>query len=144
MEWSRAEARRCRYAGRLGALTALLLSSGCANGPHSDDLIDPLKQRLIAREDIAMQKLLFARTATYGSPVGPGGGSYLDAPYDGPAIEPPLPDLSLLSEDLPPWEEKLVPLPPGPEGATPLPSLKSVPPHAPSIPTPETPPTPQP
>ena len=144
MEWSRAEARRCRYAGRLGALTALLLASGCANSQHIDDLIDPLKQRLIAREDIAMQNLLFARTATYGSPVGPGGGSYLDEPYDGPAIEPPLPDLSLLSEDLPPWEEKLVPVTPGPEGATPLPSMESVPPHAPSIPKPETTPAPQP
>jgi len=76
-------------------------------------LIDPLKQRLIAREDIALQNLLFGRMPTYASG---GSYSYLDAPYDGPAIEPPLPDLSLLPEDLPPWEEQLEPLPPVPDG----------------------------
>lgn len=96
---------------------AALTMAGCASNPNAEVLIDPLKQRLIAREDIALQNLLFARTPAYIS-SGSGGGSYsyLDAPYDGPAIEPPLPDLSLLPEDLPPWEEQLEPLPPVPDG----------------------------
>lgn len=122
---------------------ALLFSAGCATGPNSDVLIDPLKQRLIAREDIALQNLLFARMPAYRSAAGSGGGSYLDAPYDGPVIEPPLPDLNLLPEDLPPWEEKLDPLPPVPDGITPLPPIESAPPPAPA-PTPEITPTPQP
>lgn len=143
MEWSRADGGRWRCAGHLGAFTALLLSAGCATGPHSDVLIDPLKQRLIAREDIALQNLLFARMPADGSPATSSGRSYLDAPYDGPAIEPPLPDLNLLPEDPPPWEEKLDPLPPVPDGITPLPPIESVPPPA-SVPTPETTPILQP
>lgn len=75
----------------------LILLAGCASPHDSGLLIDPLKQRLIAREDIALQNLLLARM--------PAPYSYLDAPYDGPAVEPPLPDLNLLPEDLPPWEE---------------------------------------
>ncbi|MFM8888192.1 MAG: hypothetical protein ACKOKC_17475 [Chthoniobacterales bacterium] len=97
-------------------------------------LVDPLKQRLIAREDIALQNLLFARTPAYVSSGSSGSYSYLDAPYDGPAIEPPLPDLSLLPEDLPPWEEPLPPLPPVPDGTpdpmttpTPTPSAEATP-----------------
>ncbi len=80
----------------------LLFLAGCASHPNTDVLIDPLKQRLLAREDIALQNLLFARMPGYGYA---GGGSYLDDPYDGPAVEPPLPDLNLLPEDMPPWEE---------------------------------------
>lgn len=95
------------------SIVVLLCLAGCASNPNSDVLVDPLKQRLIAREDIALQNLLFARTPAYASG---GSYSYLDAPYDGPAIEPPLPDLSLLPEDLPPWEEQLEPLPPVPDG----------------------------
>lgn len=97
----------------------LLWVAGCASNPNSDVLIDPLKQRLLAREDIALQNLLFARTPAYSYAGSSGGGrsySYLDAPYDGPAVEPPLPDLNLLPEDMPPWEE-LEPLPPVPESA---------------------------
>jgi hypothetical protein len=124
-----------------GILLVLLFLAGCAGNPNSDILVDPLKQRLIAREDIALQNLLLARTPAYIS-SGSGGGSYsyVDAPYDGPAIEPPLPDLSLLPEDLPPWEEKLEPLPPVPDGT---PDPMPTPAHAP-IPDPEATPTPQP
>ena len=124
-----------------GILLGLLCLAGCAGNPNSDILVDPLKQRLIAREDIALQNLLFARTPAYIS-SGSGGGSYsyVDAPYDGPAIEPPLPDLSLLPEDLPPWEEKLEPLPSVP-AATPDPMT---PPAPAPIPSPEVTPTPQP
>ena len=57
----------------------------------------------MAREDIALQNLLLARMPAY-TYAAPSSGSYLDAPYDGPAIEPPLPDLSPLPEDLPPVE----------------------------------------
>ena len=95
--------------------TALASFAGCATNPNNDVLVDPLKQRLIAREDIALQNLLLARMPAY-TYAASGSGSYLDQPYDGPAIEPPLPDLSLLPEDLPPWEEKLEPLPPVPDG----------------------------
>lgn len=79
---------------------------GCASNPNADVLIDPLKQRLLAREDIALQNLLLARTPAY-SYAGGGGRaySYLDEPYEGPAVEPPLPDLNLLPEDMPPWED---------------------------------------
>jgi len=93
--------------------------AGCAGNPNNDVLIDPLKQRLVAREDIALQNLLFARAPAYSYGGSSGGGrsySYLDAPYDGPAIEPPLPDLNLLPEDMPPWEE-LEPLPAVPGNA---------------------------
>ena len=123
---------------RAGLVTcAALTMAGCASNPNAEVLIDPLKQRLIAREDIALQNLLFARTPAYASGDSY---SYLDAPYDGPAIEPPLPDLSLLPEDLPPWEEQLEPLPPVPDG-TPDPITTPAP--AP-IPDPEATPTPQP
>lgn len=74
--------------------------AGCAAPGGNEALADPLKQRLLAREDISLQNLLFARTPVYSLP----GGSAHDAPYDGPAVEPPLPDLSLLPEDLPPLE----------------------------------------
>ena len=125
------------------SIVVLLCLAGCAASPNSDVLVDPLKQRLIAREDIALQNLLFGRMPAY-SDAGPSGGgrsySYLDAPYDGPAIEPPLPDLSLLPEDLPPWEEKLEPLPPVPDGT---PDPMTTPAPAP-IPSPEVTPTPQP
>ncbi len=86
---------------RLAAVA--LAVAGCATNPNNDVLIDPLKQRLIAREDIALQNLLLERMPAY-TYAASGSGSYLDQPYDGPAIEPPLPDLSLLPEDLPPWE----------------------------------------
>lgn len=122
---------------------SMLVIAGCAASPNSDVLVDPLRQRLIAREDIALQNLLFGRMPAYGdaSPSGAGRSySYLDAPYDGPAIEPPLPDLSLLPEDLPPWEEKLEPLPPVPDGT---PDPMTTPAPAP-IPSPEVTPTPQP
>ena len=93
------------------AALALPFLAGCAS-PHADStLADPLKQRLLAREDNALQNLLLAHTPA-DSYAGPGGGagrrgsfSYLDAPYDGPAVEPPLPDLNMLPEDMPPWEE---------------------------------------
>ena len=141
MDSSGTEERSWKCAGSLGAVMALLLSAGCASNQNTDVLVDPLKQRLIAREDIALQSLLFARTPAYIT-SGPGGSSYsyLDAPYDGPAIEPPLPDLSLLPEDLPPWEEKLEPLPPVPDGT---PDPMTTPAPAP-IPSPEMTPTPQP
>lgn len=85
-------------------LTLLLCLAGCAS-PNSSVLVDPLKQRLLAREDVALQNLLFARMPAYGA-AGPGGAySYLDAPYDGPSVEPPLPDLNLLPEDMPPWDD---------------------------------------
>jgi len=84
-----------------------MLLPGCAaNDPAGDLLADPLKQRLLAREDIALQNLLLARTPAYSYAGGARGTySYLDEPYDGPAIEPPLPDLNLLPEDMPPWED---------------------------------------
>ena len=92
-------------------VVVLCCLSGCATNADNEALVDPLKQRLLAREDIALQNLLLARTPAYGSaPSGGGSGrhggySYLDAPYDGPAIEPPLPDLNMLPEDMPPWED---------------------------------------
>jgi len=118
------------------ALLILIFAAGCATNPNSDVLVDPLKQRLMAREDIALQNMLFARMPAYNLASG---GSYLDAPYDGPAIEPPLPDLSLLPEDLPPWEEKLEPLPPVPDGTPDPITPTSIP-----VPIPEGTPAPQP
>ena len=98
----------------VSACAVLVSLAGCATGPKNDVLIDPLKQRLIAREDIALQNLLLERMPAYGYAGSSGGAfSYLDAPYDGPAVEPPLPDLNLLPEDMPPWEE-IKPLPPVP------------------------------
>lgn len=88
------------------AACVLPVLSGCvATDPAGDLLADPLKQRLLAREDIALQNLLLARSPSYSYAGGGGGSSYLDEPYDGPAIEPPLPDLNLLPEDMPPWDE---------------------------------------
>lgn len=89
---------------RCCCLGAALLVTGCANSTNDGVLVDPLKQRLIAREDVALQNLLFARIPAYAY-QGAGGSSFWDAPYEGTAIEPPLPDLSLLPEDLPPWDE---------------------------------------
>ena len=113
-ESSTATTRNFQGAGSQAASTAkreftfvccLLALAGCATNPNSDVLVDPLKQRLIAREDIALQNLLLERMpvyAAYDSDAGPR--------YDGPAVEPPLPDLNLLPEDMPPWEE-LPPIP---------------------------------
>jgi len=104
------------------ACVVLASLAGCAGNPNNEILIDPLKQRLIAREDIALQNLLLARTPVYSYAGSSGGGrsySYLDEPYDGPAIEPPLPDLNLLPEDMPPWED--VPEMPAPAEAAPPP-----------------------
>ena len=123
------------------ACSVLVSFVGCAVNPNNEVLIDPLKQRLVAREDIALQNLLLARMPAY-TYAASGSGSYLDAPYDGPAIEPPLPDLSLLPEDLPPWEEKLEPLPPVPDG-TPDPITSTAPAYIPP-PPPEGAPAPQP
>jgi hypothetical protein len=103
----------------VSACAVLVSLAGCAGNPNNDVLIDPLKQRLIAREDIALQNLLFARVPAYSYAAPSGGGrsySYLDEPYDGPVVEPPLPDLNLLPEDMPPWEE-LEPLPQVPGNA---------------------------
>ncbi|MEX1045121.1 MAG: hypothetical protein WEC73_03250 [Chthoniobacterales bacterium] len=106
---------------RAFCLSLLCCAAGCATNPNNDVLIDPLKQRLIAREDIALQNLLFARAPAYGYGGGGGGShSYLDAPYDGPAVEPPLPDLNLLPEDMPPWEE--LPQTPAPSESAPQPT----------------------
>jgi hypothetical protein len=82
-------------------------AAGCATDANNKALVDPLKQRLLAREDIALQNLLLARAPAYSYSGGGRGGaySYLDAPYDGPAIEPPLPDLNMLPEDMPPWDD---------------------------------------
>ncbi len=99
LEVALAHQARCCYVG------AALFVTGCASSPHSDVLIDPLKQRLLAREDVALQNLLFARAPVYAYQGAGGGSSFWDAPYDGPTIEPPLPDLNLLPEDLPPWDE---------------------------------------
>ena len=96
------------------AVCFFLSLAGCASAPNSDVLVDPLKQRLIAREDIALQNLLLDRMPAYSV-----GGSGSDEPYSGPSIEPPLPDLNLLPEDMPPWEE-LPPLSIG-EDAAPAP-----------------------
>lgn len=108
--------------------------AGCATNPDNEALVDPLKQRLLAREDIALQNLLLARTPAY-SYAGSGGRSaysYLDAPYDGPAIEPPLPDLNMLPDDMPPWEDfpeetptptpQPTPIEPVPTGDEPVPT----------------------
>lgn len=99
----------------LGAVVVLLCLAGCASNPNHEFLVDPLKQRLIAREDIALQNMLFARTPAYS------GGGYFDEPYDGPIVEPPLPDLNLLPADLPPWED--VAKTSGDAGAAPEPAL---------------------
>ncbi len=102
---------------RAVGLVLLFWATGCANSADNQALVDPLKQRLLAREDIALQNLLLARMpAVY---------SYLDAPYDGPAIEPPLPDLNMLPEDMPPWEDipEETPAPePGPTPIQPVPT----------------------
>ena len=94
------------------AALALPFLAGCASPNADNTLADPLKQRLLAREDNALQNLLLARTPADNFYAGPGAGSgrrgastYLDTPYDGPAVEPPLPDLNMLPEDMPPWEE---------------------------------------
>ncbi|MFM8809473.1 MAG: hypothetical protein ACKOJB_11340, partial [Chthoniobacterales bacterium] len=110
----------------------LLCLAGCASNPNSDVLVDPLKQRLIAREDIALQNLLFARTPAYS------GGGYFDEAYDGPVVEPPLPDLSLLPEDLPPWEE-VSPAPGASESTPESPLLEPLPKgtESPATPNPE-------
>lgn len=122
------------------ACLAILLPGCAANDPAGDLLADPLKQRLLAREDIALQNLLLARTPAYSYAGGARGTySYLDEPYDGPAIEPPLPDLNLLPEDMPPWEDfpedapqEPVPTPtpiePVPTGADPAPEPETAPP----------------
>ena len=156
---------------RIRAVAALvfLSASGCMTNPNTEALIDPLKQRLLAREDIALQNLLLARTPVY-SYSGGGGGraySYLDAPYDGPAIEPPLPDLNMLPEDMPPWEEfpeetpppkpQPTPMEPVPTGnepePTPAPTPEATPASTPAVtvpadatpaPAPETPPAAEP
>lgn len=89
-----------RFAVKASILLGLV---GCASNPNNEVLVDPLKQRLMAREDIALQNLLLSRM---GSVDASGSSAAWDAPYyDGPSIEPPLPDLSLLPEDLPPWDE---------------------------------------
>lgn len=97
------------------AVSAVFLSllTGCAVNPDNEALVDPLKQRLLAREDIALQNLLLARAPVYSSTGG--GSSHLDEPYDGPVIEPPLPDLNLLPEDMPAWDE----IPEAPAPSTP-------------------------
>ena len=89
----------------VGSLSAvclgLLCLAGCVSSTNSNVLVDPLKQRLLAREDIALQNLVLSKTPYYAV-----GGD--DAPYyDGPAVEPPLPepDLNLLPEDLPPFDD---------------------------------------
>jgi len=113
-------------------MMVLLVLSCCASNPNSDVLVDPLKQRLIAREDIALQNLLFARTPAYS------GGGYFDEAYDGPVVEPPLPDLSLLPEDLPPWEE-VSPAPGASESTPESPLLEPLPKgtESPATPNPE-------
>ena len=132
-------------------LCVLCWAAGCASNPGNEALVDPLKQRLLAREDIALQNLLLARTPAY-SYAGSGGGSgrrggysYLDAPYDGPAIEPPLPDLNMLPEDMPPWEDFPEPTPtpePQPTPMEPVPTGDE--PASTPTPTPEATPTPTP
>lgn len=76
------------------------LAAGCAAlGPPAGAApeADPLRARLIAREDLALQNILLARL-----PIETHG-----APYHGPAFEPPLPepDLTMLPDELPPWPE---------------------------------------
>jgi len=93
------------------AVVLLLVSAGCAAHPDHALSVDPLKQRLLAREEAALENLRLDRAPVYAYTPSAGGGgrlpvySYLDAPYDGPPVEPPLPDLNLLPEDLPPWGE---------------------------------------
>jgi hypothetical protein len=129
---------------------SLCWTTGCATGPDTEALVDPLKQRLLAREDIALQNLLLARTPAYSYAGGSrsGSSSYLDAPYVGPSIEPPLPDLNLLPEDMPPWEEfpeetpapepQPTPMEPVPTGDEPTPAPTPAPaPEAIPEPTPE-------
>jgi hypothetical protein len=90
---------------RCSCVLAALFLAGCASSPNDGILVDPLKQRLIAREDVALQNLLFTRTPAYAYGRSGGGSSFWDMPYDGAVIEPPLPDLNLLPEDMPPWDE---------------------------------------
>lgn len=107
-----------RLPSRCFLFVFLCAAAGCASNPNADVLIDPLKQRLLAREDIALQNLLMARMPAY-SYAGGGGRAYayLDEPYEGPAVEPPLPDLNLLPEDMPPWEDFPEDAPPEPKSA---------------------------
>lgn len=140
-----------RLPSRCFLFVLLCAAAGCASNPGNEALVDPLKQRLLAREDIALQNLLLARTPAY-SYAGSGGGSgrrggssYLDAPYDGPAIEPPLPDLNMLPEDMPPWEDFPEPTPtpePQPTPIEPVPTGDE--PVAAPVPTPEATSTPTP
>jgi hypothetical protein len=132
------------------AALVLLSVAGCATDPGTEALVDPLKQRLMAREDIALQNLLLARTPAYSYAGSRGGGSYsyLDAPYDGPSVEPPLPDLNLLPEDMPPWEELTGETPaaePQPTPMEPVPTdSEPGPMPTPSTPAPAPEPTPSP
>jgi hypothetical protein len=134
----------------LFARTALALPflAGCAVSDADSTLADPLKQRLLAREDNALQNLLLARTPADNYYAGAGGGSgrrgpsaYLDAPYDGPAVEPPLPDLNMLPEDMPPWEEfpeePSPPPKPQPTPMQPVPTDDGSAPQAVATPAPE-------
>jgi hypothetical protein len=136
------------------AALALPFLAGCASPQADSTLADPLKQRLLAREDNALQNLLLARTPAYNY-AGPGGGSgrrgsfsYLDAPYDGPAVEPPLPDLNMLPEDMPPWEEfaeePSPPPKPQPTPMEPVPTDDGSGPQAVATPAPEVAPVPAP
>ena len=121
----------------LSCAVLVILITGCASSPDNEALVDPLKQRLVAREDIALQNLLLARTPAYSYAGGARDTySYLDEPYEGPAVEPPLPDLNLLPEDMPPWEDFPEDVPREPE-PTPTP-IEPVPTNAepPSVPTP--------
>jgi len=133
----------------LWARTALALPflAGCASPDADSTLADPLKQRLLAREDNALQNLLLARTPADNFYAGPGAGSgrrgastYLDTPYDGPAVEPPLPDLNMLPEDMPPWEEfaeePSPPPKPQPTPMQPVPTDDGSAPQAVATPTP--------
>ncbi len=89
---------RCRAAY---FLPLALLLAACATSPDQGDrLADPLRDRLLAREDIAMQNLIIARSPYFAYASD-------DEPYFGNPVEPPLPDLNLLPEDLPPWEDFL-------------------------------------
>lgn len=90
---------------RLVAATFALVVASCASKVNNNDLADPLEQRLLAREDKTLQNLLASRVRAGGSTDAAAGSSYWNGTYDGPAVEPPLPDLNLLPEDLPQWDE---------------------------------------
>ena len=130
------------------AALALPFLAGCASPNADNTLADPLKQRLLAREDNALQNLLLARIPADNFYAGPGAGSgrrgastYLDTPYDGPAVEPPLPDLNMLPEDMPPWEEfpeePSPPPKPQPTPMQPVPTDDGSAPQAVATPAPE-------